>query len=151
MDRKKIEMAGRKLIGSWQLVSWLIHYENGREPGAPFGQTPSGQLLYSADGRMSATVHLRDRASFPEDRSPRDLDIDMLACAYRSYFHYAGTWRIEGDTVIHRIQHSLNPNMVGTEQARKMNLEEPFLSLVAEESVGGGTRRHELIWRRAAS
>jgi len=138
------------ILGAWQLDSWLIEHGHGSEPVLPFGEKPGGLLLYSADGWMSATVHNAQRAEFPPNRSPRSLDADNIAAAYRSYFHYAGTWRVEADRVIHRVLHSLNPNMVGTEQVRQMQLNGSSLILTGIEPVAGTNRRHVLQWRRPA-
>jgi hypothetical protein len=149
MDRASSDITVSDLVGCWRLESWLIRYPGGREPVAPFGKAPSGQLLYSPDGWMSATVHRAHREPFPTGCSPRDLGNDVLAGAYRSYFHYAGRWRIEGECVIHSVRHSLNPGMVGSDQIRQMTLAEPLLTLAAEERYSGGKRRHELVWRRA--
>jgi len=114
----------------------------------PFGSRPGGQLLYSPDGWMSATVHRAGRTAFPAGFSPRKLDNELIAEAYWSYFHYAGTWRIESGSVIHSVQHSLNPAMVGTEQIRQMTLQHPQLTLTGIEPIEGGRRTHELVWRR---
>lgn len=77
------------------------------------------------------------------------MDKDLIADAYRSYFHYSGPYRIEGDCLIHTVRHSLNPNFVGTEQVRQMSLDGNVLTLRGEDTVRGSTRFHELQWRRA--
>ena len=136
------------LLGSWELESWFIHYQDGREPGAPFGSAPSGLLQYHADGSMSATVHRSDRNPFPAGVSPRKIGGDVIVRAYLSYFHYAGTFRVEGDNVIHTVMHSLNQAMVGTEQVRQMQFDPPRLTLVGTEAFSDETRRHELVWHR---
>lgn len=100
---------------------------------------------------MSATVHRDRRAAFPAGTSPRKLDHGLIAEAYWSYFHYAGTWRIEGDRVIHSVQHSLNPAMVGTEQVRHMTLKPFQLTLTGIEPIVGSQRTHELVWFRPGS
>jgi hypothetical protein len=143
------EIRPADIEGAWQLQSWVIHYPDGREPGYPFGRQPAGLLLYGPDGWMSATVHRSERDSFPTGISPRQLDDTLVAAAYWSFFHYAGTWRIEGDSVIHSVRHSLNPAMAGTEQVRRMALEPPRLTLSGVESIAGGWRSHELVWFRA--
>ena len=51
----------------------------------------------------------------------------------------------------HAVEHSLNPNMAGTEQVRAIDLNGPLLTLSADEEVGGGRRRHELVWRRVSN
>ena len=99
---------------------------------------------------MSATVNRFDREAFPTGISPRQLEKDLIATAYWSFFHYSGSYRIEANRVIHTVLHSLNPNMVGSEQVRHMKLEGPVLTLSARESVGAGSRLHELIWHQIA-
>jgi hypothetical protein len=106
-------------------------------------------LIYSADGWMSAVVSRRQRAEFPTDRSPRTLDDRAAADAFRSYFHYAGPYRLEEDWVIHEVRHALNPNFVDTEQRRRFSLDEPRLTLRGVDRVKGGDRHHELVWLRA--
>jgi hypothetical protein len=150
-DQMKTEVTAVDIIGAWQLQSWLIHYQDGREPGTPFGSHPSGLLLYSPDGWMSATVHRSKREPLATDRSPRDVSPELVAQAYWSYFHYAGPWRIEGDKVIHSVRYSLNPAMVGTEQVRQMQLAGHKLTLSGIEAIREDSRRHELVWRRAES
>jgi hypothetical protein len=147
----KTELDAVDIVGAWQLQSWLIHYQDGRDPGTPFGKQPSGLLVYSPDGWMSATVHRSKREPLPADRSPRDLSPEAVARAYWSYFHYAGPWRIQGDRVIHSVRHSLNPAMVGTEQIRQMELDGRRLTLIGIEAIKEGSRRHELVWRRSES
>jgi hypothetical protein len=145
------EIKPSDLEGAWHLHSWLIHYPDNRETAAPFGCDPGGLLLYCPDGWMSATVHRAGRAGLPAGVSPRKLDDGLIVEAYWSYFHYAGTWRIEGDRVIHSVQHSLNPSMVGTEQVRQMTLKPSQLNLTGIESIAGGQRTHELVWFRPGS
>lgn len=145
----KAEITAGDIIGAWQLRSWLIHYEDGRDPGTPYGNKPCGLLLYGPDFWMSATVSRPDRPPFPAGRSPRSLGNDLIADAYWSYFHYAGPYRIDGDRVIHSVHHSLNPGLAGTDQVRQMKLNPPLLTLTGVEEIPGGMRRHELVWRRA--
>ena len=144
----KSEIRSTDIVGAWRLNSWFIYYEDDREPGAPFGQQPSGLLLYSSDDWMSATVHHNQRPQFPANLSPRKLDTKLITDAFWSYFHYAGPYRIEDDQVIHSVRHSLNPGFVGTDQVRRMKLNPPFLTLTGVEVIRGETRRHELIWQR---
>lgn len=139
----------RRLPGAWELLAWKIHYDDGRAAGLPFGDQPNGQLLYSPDGWMSATVSRSDRPALPANQSPRQVDDAIMAQAYRSYFHYAGHWHIEGDSVIHTIRLSLNPNMVGTRQHRQMQFSGELLTLTGAEPLRGTLRTHQLIWRRA--
>lgn len=136
------------LVGAWALVDWRIEYGDGKVT-RPFGEEATGQLLYSADGRMSATVSSGARPRLGQ-ASARQASDQQKAAAFDGYFHYAGRWHIDGDTVVHTIELALNPDLPGTEQRRLVRLDGANgLELRADEPVGGGTlRRHILAWRR---
>ncbi|MEJ8567869.1 lipocalin-like domain-containing protein [Elongatibacter sediminis] len=140
-------MSDASLTGAWTLCSWTIRTPGVMRVSEPFGASPQGLLMYSADGWMSATVCRPERPLLPGGSPRRAPDAD-LADAYRSYFHYAGPYRVESGHVIHSVHYSLNPAMVGTEQVRAMQFRDDRLILTGEEPLGTGVRRHELVWRR---
>jgi len=140
--------AGLRLVGAWSLVSWQIFDAARAGITEPFGADPHGLLQYTADGCMSAVVCRSGRAALPSGVSPRRMDPELLAACYRSYFHYAGRWHIEGDSVIHSVEFGLNPNMVGTRQVRQMNFLGNTLTLTGIEVLGPQQRRHVLLWQR---
>jgi len=137
-------------VGSWELLGWEIRYPNGKTT-FPFGKDAIGQILYSADGHMSATVRRKDRAGFSKP-NPRDLTAEDKAGAFEGYFHYAGTWRVDGDTVVHNVTMSLNPNMTGTDQVRHAEFQvNGDLILSADELISTNEKRHHaLTWRRSS-
>jgi hypothetical protein len=139
------------LLGAWQLLSWRIYSVEHLPASEPFGPQPVGLLQYTADGWMSAAIGSRQRPLHPAGVSPRRLSPETLADSYRNYFHYAGTWRLEGDSVVHSVKLSLNPNMCGSEQVRHVSLMEPNLTLTGIEPLGQQQRRHVLLWQRAAN
>ena len=140
----------RDIEGCWTLRSWRILYDDDRAASEPFGKEPEGLLLYSADGWMSATVCRPDRPGFPAGSSPRTLGDTPVAEAFRSYFHYAGTYRIDDGCVIHTVYYSLNPDFVGTEQSRHLRIDGRLLTLTGFDRAGDSERRHELVWQRCA-
>lgn len=142
------EYSSKDIEGTWRLRSWQIRRNGSRTVTAPFGDRPEGLLVYSPDGWMSATVCRGDRPLFPAGSSPRSVDELLIAEAYRSYFHYAGPYRIEADSVVHTVCYSLNPNFVGTEQFRKMRIDGPLLTLTGIDRAGNAERHHELVWQR---
>lgn len=137
------------LIGSWQLESWSIGYEDRDDFTQPFGEDPRGLLVYSPDGWMSASISRRERSRLPEDESPRKVPDHLKAAAYASYFHYAGRYRVVQGVITHYVTQSLNPNFPGTEQVRHAELDGETLVLSGKDEVRGVTRYHALVWHRA--
>jgi len=89
------------------------------------------------------------RAPFPSENIRKRPDHEK-ATAFDGYFHYAGTWHVAGQTVVHNVMMALNPNMIGTVQVRHVNLNGDSLTLSADEPLEGfaGVRRHVLNWQR---
>jgi len=142
-----VSVGAKELIGTWSLRDWRIEYEDGRVT-RPFGACAAGQLLYSANGWMSATVSARDRRTLDAANARNAAEADK-ATAFDSYFHYAGRWHLDGDVVVHSVSLALNPGFVGTAQRRSVRLEGTELELAVQESLGNGqSRRHVLAWRR---
>jgi len=133
------------LEGTWHLAGWEIESE-GRVTH-PFGPDATGLIHYTADGGMSACIARAGRPRWSTGNPRKAPDAERLA-AFESYFQYAGTWRVEnregGPVVIHSVTHSLNPDFVGTEQVRHVDLRGDHLTLSAHE----GPRHHRLRWRR---
>jgi hypothetical protein len=138
----------QNLVGSWQLESWTISYSDREDFSYPYGENPHGLLLYSEDGWMSAAINRADRGRFPEDASPRTLPDEALVSAYKSYFHYAGRYRVIDNDVVHYVTQSLYPNFPGTEQLRHAELDGRTLVLSGKDQAGEVTRFHSLVWHR---
>ena len=74
------------------------------------GDNPTGYVIFTAEGRLSFTLSAQGRqpATTAEERS--DLLSSMIA--------YTGSYRLEGDRWITRVDVAWNPSWVGTEQTR---------------------------------
>ena len=137
-----------RLVGAWSLAKWRIEYGDGRVTH-PFGADARGRLLYQAGGRMCATVSAATRPGLGHANA-RHASVARKAAAFDTYFHYAGTWRLEGDVVVHAVEFALNPDMIGTEQRRSATFDGPDrLTLSADERQDKKRmRRHVLTWER---
>ena len=135
-----------QLIGGWILREWRIEYPQDKVR-YPFGVDAIGQLLYTSDGQMSATIAAKKRPTLGQ-KNPRQLSESQKTEAFDSYFHYAGGWSIEGDVVIHRVDFSLNPDFISSIQRRRARfINGSQLTLSAEESTADkGQRSHILEW-----
>ena len=104
---------------------------------------------------MSACVAASKRQRLSSESARSAPPAERLA-AFESYFQYAGRYRLHdsanGLHVIHEVTHTLNPNFLGTQQVRLVDLSEPgVLVLSADDAmpVSAVVRHHRLIWQRA--
>lgn len=137
-----------QLQGAWHLVAWKVRWSEAEDFTYPFGEQAQGMITYSDNGFMTAVIHRGDRSLLPVGLAPRQMPAETCAEAYQSYMHYAGPYRMDGDSVIHCVEHALNPNMVGTEQLRHIDIDGDRLTLRGEEVLGERRRLHEVHWQR---
>lgn len=137
------------LIGGWACHRWTISYEDGRVT-EPFGTSPVGFILYTADGFMAATIMEAGRKAFAA-RTPREASVEERAAAFDGYFSYAGRWRLVDGRIEHLVSVALNPGLIGTSQWREATLDAGTLTLSVDEHTVHGVRRHAIEWRRRAS
>lgn len=138
-----------KLIGAWSLESWKMQYSDRSDVLYPYGEDAEGLLIYAGNGWMNASICHGSRTPLPEGVHPKRMPAEQPAGAYASFFQYAGPFRVEGDTVIHEVTLSLNPNLVGTQQVRRMEFAGNKLFLRGDEVSSSKTRTHLLQWTRA--
>lgn len=130
----------KDLIGAWTLDEMYAEADDGTRTH-PMGRDAGGMIMYTPDGYMSAITHFADR--FLTADHPSDED---RAEAFTSYFNYAGTWSLEGDTVTHTIRHALDPNMVGVSLSRA--IDKQGARMVFSGLGPDGVTRQFIIWKR---
>jgi hypothetical protein len=134
------------LWGHRSLVS-AVAYTSGQTPQHPFGEHPTGSLIYTPEGRVSALVSYDRRAHLSADRA--SAPVEERAQSFATFFAYAGTYDIKGDTVVHHIELASVPNQVGSDFVRNFVVDHDRLTLrVAPRLVAGEMRSDELVWRR---
>lgn len=142
-------MANRldQLIGSWQLVSFENHDGDGRVR-YPYGRGAVGYILYTTEGRMSATVMSSDRPPFG-GIPRRDEGTPEKAVAFETYLSYAGRYTFLGDRVIHHVEVSLWQDWVGTDLERLAEFRDGRLILRTPPIIQGARTRTTIItWER---
>ena len=141
---------GAALVGSWRLVRWEIAYPATGRVSTPFGDDAAGLIVYAADGHMSVVLRRRERLADRRAGAPELSEHDKAFC-FSSYMHYAGRWHVEGNEVVHVIEHALHPDLVGTRQRRRVELRGDELELSGDERIdaAGSLRAHRVSWRRA--
>ena len=103
-----------QILGSWKMTSWTYEILETGEVKDALGKNPRGYINYSADGRMMVLVLREDRAG-PKALVPTPEEKVAL---YDTMFAYAGTYSVEKDRIIHRLDMTWNKAWEGTEQVR---------------------------------
>ena len=98
----------------------------------PYGQPAAGLFIYTPGGHLSLHLHSNPPPAGFEGR-PTDSELGAVA---RAYIGYYGTWRIEGDKVIHHIEGAMRPNRIGQHAERPFSLCGSVLELKIEADDG---------------
>ena len=139
------------LHGAWHLRRFVVAFDDGRPDLHPFGPGARGLLVYTPDGAMSAVLSRADRAPLgvPRLEASGRATPEAKAAAFDGYLSYAGTWRLEGDAVVHTVTLAQTPELVGQQNRRTARLEGDTLTLsyrwTGRSRVG---RTHTLLWSR---
>ncbi len=135
--------ARETLLGAWQLVSWQEIRPSGTV-AYPLGPHAAGRLMYDRSGQMSAQF-VRSHRRFASD-DWRQAQPGEMAGAWPDYFGYYGTFHVDprSSVLVHRIEGSWFPNLVGTEQVRHYHLNGNRLDLAAETARA----KVRVVWER---
>ena len=141
-------MTDRTLEGRWNIVSWRQDYDDGRAV-LPFGETVEGFLEYRGD-RFVVMLAKGDRPHFTTG-GQWDASDEEKARAYETGLFYAGTFRVEGDLMIHMVEIASVPAWTGSIQKRRLNLDSETLQLSARIEDGTPMARTAVLnWRKSA-
>jgi hypothetical protein len=133
------------------LISYEVRESNGELVGYPLGDDATGYLIYTADGFMSVQVMRRDRPHYLAGGLGDGTETESAAAA-RGYVAYAGSYRVEDDSlVVHEPEVSLFPNWVQATMTRKAVLVDQRLELTPPKPLpfGGQQLVAVLLWERA--
>ena len=124
------------LIGAWRLSKFDIE-KDGIVVMQPFGPAPIGQLIYTANKRMSGLM-MKSEADGRSLSEPK-ADEEMKA-AFLSVISYCGSYEVDeaGGTVTHRVEAETYPNWVNTSQQRGSKVDGNTLVLSTGEGCPPG-------------
>lgn len=117
---------GVKLVGTWEWVS----VDNTAPDGTrtqPFGSKPGGYLTFGADGRFFWLITRPGRGKFASGRRDQGTPDENKATVQGS-LAYCGTYSVDKDTLVMRIEASTYPNEEGAEQRRAFTLNDDQLT-----------------------
>jgi len=136
-----------QFVGTWKLVSAEFRRSDG-EFAYPYGEAPSGVVIYDAQGHMAVQIMGSDRPSFASD-DEQNGTFDELKAAFGKYGAYFGTYTVDEaqGRVIHHVQGSLFPNWVGHDQIRHFEFNGNRLTLKSPPILDGGSNlTGTLVW-----
>jgi len=107
------------LIGAWKLVSYEERPVDGSPSRHPFGEQPTGIIMYTPDGYMSAQLSRPDRKPFVSGDWVKVTDEELKRQA-STYIAYTGEFHVdeEASSLTHSVFVSLFPNWIGKAQPR---------------------------------
>ncbi|MEB3340710.1 lipocalin-like domain-containing protein [Okeania sp.] len=130
------------LVGTWKLVDFYT--VNAQEKVSyPFGENPTGYLVYTENGYMSVSIMTTNRPLLGlsveemQDLKNAKLGLELIGnlgkylkaslryfSAGRNYLSYSGTYQIRGNSVIHNLEVSLVPDWIGLDFERNVKFSE---------------------------
>ena len=125
-------MLTHEIVGVWKLVKFVSkEVESGTEH-LSFGENPVGHIIYTPGGHVATIAVGTDRKA---SASPNPSDLER-AELLRSMFAYSGTYRVDGDWVVHDVETSWHQGWTGTTQRRKAVLGGKVLTLTTPPYKG---------------
>jgi hypothetical protein len=136
------------VVGCWPLTAWRRAATNGEIP-FPLGHDAAGVLVSTLDGRMMVQMVAAGRPKIGTSDPLQCGEVTQRAAAYSTCLAHFGTYKLEGDHVVHQVKASLFPDWSGQRQPRPFTLDRDTLTLHPPMHPAAGDVTNELIWRRA--
>jgi hypothetical protein len=124
------------ITGTWKLVRTKAEAEDGTPVQAPFGgKQVIGRLVLDPDGRMMGAI-MDARAEIPEGQQ-------------RERSFYSGRYTFDGKQLVTRVDVSIDPDRIGSEQVRDVSFDGEYMVLRPPlRKYNGRMERHSLWWVR---
>ncbi|MFZ5827035.1 MAG: lipocalin-like domain-containing protein [Bacillota bacterium] len=125
------------LVGTWRILTFEMRAADGQVALRPLGERPTGYLLYSAEGYMSAAVSAPERTawSVPDQLLAPE---EERAAAISGLMAYSGRYEVVDGAVIHYPEAAHMPNMVGAPQRRFFVIDGDRMTLTSPPFRAGG-------------
>jgi hypothetical protein len=108
--------------GVWRLVTYEIEIQATGQKEPVMGKNPTGYVIFTPEGRVWFVLTGEGRKPAKTVQERAEL-LDSLVA-------YTGTYSIEGDKWITKVEVAWNPAWVGTEQARSFKVDGDRLSVL---------------------
>jgi hypothetical protein len=109
----------KDLVGSWAHVSNINTSADGKKSNL-YGEKPSGQAMFGADGRFSIFFHNPDMPKIAANNRTQGTAEENKAIVSGMVALY-GSYTVVNKEIIMKVEGSSYPNWVGTEQRRPIS------------------------------
>ena len=137
-----------QIVGTWNFVVAEVSAPDGKK-SFPFGETPKGILIFTADGRF-AQIHVAGDVPRIASNNRMTGTPEEYAGIMRRSLSVFGTWTVDEDkkTVTYTIVSSSFPNWEGEAQTRNIDklTDDEFVN--TNLNVGGGRGSASNFYRR---
>jgi hypothetical protein len=137
-----------QIVGTWNFVVAEVTAPDGKK-SFPFGETPKGILIFTADGRF-AQIHVASDAPKIASNNRMTGTPEEYAAIMRRSLSVFGTWTIDEAkrTVTYNIVSSTFPNWEGEAQTRNIDklTDDEFVN--TNPNVAGGRGSASNLYKR---
>jgi len=135
----------QRLLGVWKVESWYTEFKATGEKKRFFGERPNGYLVFTPEKRVLGLLTGEHR------RKPETYEDG--AAAFWSMVAYSGTYRVEADKWIMKIDVAWSESWTGTEQVRFFKVEGDKLTVTSPwepntNLQGSPETRGVLVWSK---
>ena len=113
---------GAEIHGLWKLVSYEVEVQATGQQELTMGKNPAGYVMFTPEGRVFFIFTGEGRKPAKTAQERADLLSSLVA--------YTGTYRLDGDKWITKVEVAWNPEWVGTEQTRFFKVEGSRLTIL---------------------
>jgi len=135
------------VVGAWRLVSATAFGAGQSKVDNPYGVSPAGRLVYTAEGHMAVVISHDGRKPLSGDRTSSPTQ--ERAEAFATFLAYAGRYSLRGSEVVHHVEVASVENWAKTDLIRAVRLTPDRITLTTPPlPLGGQTQTFELVWER---
>lgn len=137
-----------RLIGAWKLVAYT-HIQPSGEKTYPYGQRPTGLIVYTENGWMSAQLYNENYPTKPVNLQSATLpELQQLIRGAAYFGRY--TLSEKAGKVVHHVERG-NRGQSGVDYVRYFKLDGERLVITVrpeDQQVLGRTGTTEIVWER---
>src|SRR4051812_20765470 len=138
-----------QIVGTWNFVVAEVASPDGKK-SFPFGETPKGILIFTADGRF-AQIHVAGDVPRIASNNRMTGTPEEYAAIMKRSLSVFGTWTVDeaNRTVTYHIESASFPNWQGEAQTRAIDKLTADEFVNTNRSVAGGRGSASNFYRRA--